>query len=824
MSSTRSFLHNTLISFTAALALLSVAGPGLNAHDDSMPGNGQVPPHARDTMRAFAREHHHDENLTAMSITSCVGGMADVYPCSNVDLMAFLPLSQMGGGNGNDIWGWTDPADGKEYAIMGLTNGTAFIDITDPVNPVYFGRLPPHPGVSNSSWRDIKVHENHAFIGSEALGSGMQVFDLTELRDGPSLVTDFVETFHYTGFSTSHNIVINEDSGYAYGVGTNNGSCGRGITFVDISIPTNPVHAGCFADDGYTHDAQCVTYAGPDTEHLGKEICFAYNEDTLTIVDVTNKSAPVQLSRTGYTERGYTHQGWLTDDHAFVLMDDETDEKNIEVVTNTRTLLWDVQNLDNPVYFADYIGPATSIDHNQYVVGDYSYQANYRSGLRILDISDIANGNLAEVGFFDIYPSSDSANFNGAWSVYPFFASGNVVVSGIEQGLYILRPNFGTPNDPPQVSIITPVDDDPTPLSWFVPVRIDATDTEDAAGSLTVEWNVDGGAWQPAGWDGAEYSANWDTTSVLDGAHVVNARAIDSVLNEGSDASNVIVESGGSPGTVDAVKPSTVDAVNVSIDPGNGNRNTGEAVIAVTDGDGDPLDGVAIDGTFSGGWNGMRNGTTDGNGLLLLKTPRVKNLSFVQFCVDDASKPSLGWDIAGSTICGDSDGGGSAFGTVAGRVTDVATDGISNAAVSTNSGQSTNTDAFGDYSMANVPVDSHTVSVTASGYESQNAPAIVPENDTTIVEFTLTETPTGGSGTVKGTVYSSTGGKLSGVTLQVLGGSSSLTNKGGKYTIQNVSAGLQTVTAIKTGYTSLEQDVNVVAGGSVTLNFTLIPE
>jgi hypothetical protein len=296
----------------------------------------------------------------------------------------------------------------------------------------------------------------------------------------------------------------------------------------------------------------------------------------------------------------------------------------------------------------------------------------------------------------------------------------------------------------------------------------------------------------------------------------VNARAIDSIPSEGSDASNVIVENG-SP-------EFTVDAVNVSIDPGNGNRNTGEAMITVTDGDGDPLDGVAIGGTFSGGWNGTRNGTTDGNGLLLLKTPRVKNLSFVQFCVDNATKAGWGWDIAGSTICGDSDGGGSAFGTVAGRVTDVATDGISNAAVSTDSGQSTNTDAFGDYSMANVPVGSRTVSVTASGYESQNAPAGVTEGNTTVVDFTLSETPTGGSGTIKGTVYSSTGGKLSGVTLQVLGGSSSLTNKGGKYTIQNVSAGLQTVTAIKTGYTSLEQDVNVVAGGTVTLNFTLIPE
>lgn len=806
-----------LFTFALVLTLLVTAGPSLLAHDDSMPGNGQIPPHARDTMRAFAREHHHDENLTAQSITACVGGMADTYPCSNVDLMAFLPLAQIGGGNGNDIWGWTDPLNGNEYAIMGLTNGTAFIDITDPVNPVYFGHLPPHPGVSNSSWRDIKVYDNHAFIGSEALGSGMQVFDLTVLRDGPSLIEPFAETAHFTGFSTSHNIVINEASGYAYAVGTNMGSCGRGITFVDIATPTNPQEAGCFEADGYTHDAQCVNYTGPDAEHVGKEICFAYNEDTLTVVDVTDKSAPVQLSRTGYPNRGYTHQGWLTEDHAYLLMDDETDEKNIEAVTNTRTLLWDVQDLDNPVYFADYIGPSTSIDHNQYVVGDYSYQANYRSGLRIIDISDIANGNLTEVGFFDIYPANDLANFNGAWSVYPFFPSGNVVVSGIEQGLYILRPQLGTPDSPPDVAIVTPVDGDPTPLSGTVPVSIDATDAEDAEGSLAVEWNVNGGDWQAAAWDGAVYAANWDSTSVLDGAHVINARAIDSNLGAGADSSNVIVANG-SP-------EFTVDAGNVSIRSGKGGRNTGEAVVAVTDDAGNALPGVAIEGTFSGGWNGVRNGTSDSDGLLVLTTPRVKNLDFVQFCVDSASKAGWTWDMAGSTVCGDSDGGGSAFGTVAGKVTDAAgSDGISNAAVSTDTGQSTDTDAFGDYSIPNVPVGSRTISVTASGYESQNDIANVTEGNTTTVDFALNESVSSGVGTIKGTVFSSAGGKLGGVTLQVLGGSSSLTNKGGKYTIQNVPDSWQTVTATRAGYVSQSQDINVIAGVSVTLNFTLTPE
>lgn len=816
MNSRRSFLLFSQFVLTMALALLLVTPSSVNAHDDSLPGQGQVPLHARDNMRAFAEDHHHNQNLSAQSITSCVGGLAGTYPCSNVDLMAFLPLAQIGGGNGNDIWGWTDPTTNREYAIMGLTNGTAFVDITDPINPEYLGLLPPHTGVANSSWRDIKVYDNHAYIGSEAVGSGLQVMDLAQLRNVASPPVTFVENFHYSGFSTSHNIAINEDSGYAYAVGTNTASCNRGLTIVDIINPTSPLAAGCYSSDGYTHDAQCVNYAGPDNQHQGKEICFAYNEDTLTIVDVSNKGAPVQISRIGYPDRGYTHQGWLTEDHTYLLMDDELDERNDADVTNTRTLMWNVQDLDNPVYMGDYIGSSTSIDHNQYVVGNYVYQANYRSGLRILDISDIANGNLTEVGFFDIFPSSDSANFNGAWSVYPFFSSGNVVVSGIEQGLYILRPNLGTPNDSPNVSIIEPADSGPA-ISGTVPIRIDAADTEDSPGSLTVEWNVNGGVWQTAVWDGVEYTATWDSTSVLDGLHTVNARAIDSSLAEGNDTSNVTVANG----TPDF----TVDGVNVTIKMGNGNRNTGEAVVTVTDEGGIPLNNVTIDGAFSGDWSGSRSGITDDNGQVLLKTPKVKNLAYTQFCVDNAVKSGWNWDSIGSMLCGDSNGGGSAFGAITGSVTDFVTgDGITNAAVSTDTGQSANSDAFGNYSIADVPVGNRIVSVTASGYESQNELANVTENNTTVVDFALIESANGGSGAIKGTVFSSAGGKIAGATIQVLGGTSSLTNKGGKYNIQNVQEGLQNLTASKTGYLSQQHTISVMSGSTVTQNFTLSPQ
>ncbi len=379
-------------------------------------------------------------NQRALSNVSCDGGMADTFPCGNVDLLAYLPLSEIDNGTGaegNDIWGWTDLTTGREYALMGLTTGTAFVDITDPVNPINLGFMATQ--TTASSWRDLKVYANHAFVVSEASGHGMQIFDLTHLRDVASPPAVFTPDAVYSGFGSAHNIVIDEDTGYAYGVGTATGDgCNEGLHIVNINDPQNPVGEGCFSADGYTHDAQCVLYRGPDSTYVGKEICLNSNEDTLTIVDVDDKANPVQLSRETYAGEGYTHQGWLTEDQDYFILNDELDEQNNG--HNTRTYIWDVSDLDAPELIEIHEHAIPNIDHNLYVVGDTMYMAHYRAGLRIFDIADVANGNINEIGFFDIYPADDNAEFNGAWSNYPYFDSGNVIISGIEQGLFVVRP------------------------------------------------------------------------------------------------------------------------------------------------------------------------------------------------------------------------------------------------------------------------------------------------------------------------------------------------------------------------------------------------
>lgn len=375
----------------------------------------------------------------------CVGGFADIYPCENVDLLAFLPLASIGGGSGNDIWGWTDPVTGIEWALVGRTNGTAFVSLEDPVNPVYVANLPSQTG-NSSTWRDIKVFEDHAFIVADAnSGHGIQVFDLTLLRS----VTNPPHTFSttndltawYTGFGSAHNIAINEDTGFAYGVGSSSALCSSGLHMVDINDPANPTFAGCFAADGYTHDVQCIVYDGPDTEHVGDEVCFASNEDTLTIVDVTNKSVPAQLSRNPYAGAGYTHQGWLTPDRRYFLIDDELDEGPAP----RRTYVWDVSDLDAPVLNGAYVATgarATAIDHNQYIHGGFAYQSNYAAGLSVLEISDPATATLTDVGYFDTRPEHNNLSFSGTWSNYPFFASGIVIVNDINRGLFVVSPNL----------------------------------------------------------------------------------------------------------------------------------------------------------------------------------------------------------------------------------------------------------------------------------------------------------------------------------------------------------------------------------------------
>ena len=376
-----------------------------------------------------------DETNGLEPLAICENGFAGIYPCNGYDLISRISITELGGSGaeGNDSWGWTDPTTGKEYALIGTTTGAAFVDISVPTQPLLLGRLPTATG--NSLWRDIKVYNDHAFIVSEANNHGMQVFDLARLRNVTNAPETFTADAHYTEFGSAHNIVINEDSGFAYAVGTT--TYNGGPHFVNIQNPTSPQAAGGYEDESYSHDSQVVNYNGPDTDYAGSEILISSNEDEVVIVDVTDKDNPTTISTIGYSNIGYTHQGWFTDDMKYFLLGDEIDEINFG--GNTRTIVFDLTDLDNPQFHMSHIGPTAAIDHNGYVVGDMFYLSNYTAGVRMIDISNIDSNSMTEVGFFDSYPTDNSTSFHGAWNIYPFFESGNIVISDIEGGMYIIH-------------------------------------------------------------------------------------------------------------------------------------------------------------------------------------------------------------------------------------------------------------------------------------------------------------------------------------------------------------------------------------------------
>ncbi|KAK0670307.1 hypothetical protein QBC41DRAFT_318240 [Cercophora samala] len=401
------------------------------------------------------------------STVPCKNGKAGEYSCKNVNLQAFLSHEDLGSASkaGNDVWGWTDKKSKREFGIVGQTDGVAFVEITGLGRLEYIGRLDTQTDIV--SWRDIKVIGDYAYIGAEANNHGIQIFDLRKLLEvkpwwnpwffKPKTFSKETDITLFDGVGATHNIVAHEETNMIYAVGGRSGAnarntpCAGGMFMVDVSNPLKPVSPGCIPQDGYVHDAQCVIYKGPTTAYKGREVCFNFNEDTLTVMDVTNKSAPIVISRTPYEGNAYSHQGWLIDDaQTFLLLDDELDEQNkVGPAANgrTTTYIFNVANLEAPVNTGFYQSPAKSIDHNQYVIDGLTYQANYGSGLRVVDVSSVkvdpTGGKFTETGFFDCHPEDDDVNgvteFLGTWSVYPYFKSGYILLNSIERGIFSLK-------------------------------------------------------------------------------------------------------------------------------------------------------------------------------------------------------------------------------------------------------------------------------------------------------------------------------------------------------------------------------------------------
>lgn len=381
-------------------------------------------------------------NTTAMKLSALIVLLAasaasfGQFSTQNTTSFAWLNPAFLGGGSGNDCWGYVSPS-GREYALMGQVQQTSIVEITNPASPVVVAHI-PH---SASTWSGIKTYKNHAYVVTEAGGSGVQVLDLSQVDNGQ---VTLVRTISNPG--SSHTIAVDETSGFLYTCGSR-GSSGTTMCF-DLTNPANPVRVGANSlTTNYMHETQVVTYtSGPNA---GKQIFFGFSEGRgLDIYDVTNKNAPVMLSRGVYPSIGYCHQGWLSADKKYIYIDDEFDETNL--TSNTRSIILNVENLTAPQYVGTFSSGTPSIDHNQYWDDGFLFQANYRSGLRIFDAKNPTAP--VQVGYFDTYPTNDSADYSGAWSNYPFFPSGTVIISDINRGLFVINTRAATTRSQPATS------------------------------------------------------------------------------------------------------------------------------------------------------------------------------------------------------------------------------------------------------------------------------------------------------------------------------------------------------------------------------------
>ncbi|MEM6784748.1 MAG: choice-of-anchor B family protein [Bacteroidota bacterium] len=399
-----------------------------------------------------------DVSLAQSTPALCDNGLAGAYPCDQVDLLAQLDLVALGSSYdrrdgtgawwwGNDIWGWTDPETGTEYALVGTWEGVSFVDLSVPSAPVYVGMLPTTQDrgvVTNMGnlWRDIKTSGSFAYVVSEAPGHGLQVFDLRRLRSVTAPPVEFEADAVYEEAGSAHNVIASDglDVVAVAGHASSDLRCLTGLLLIDVSAPTNPRYAGCFDDDDYTHDAQCIVYDGPDPDYQGRTVCFGSNTTLLSISDITDPARTDAISTAIYPNAAFVHQGWLTEDRRFFYMNDEGDDGAPDI-GGTRTIVMNVEDLDNPFYVGAHIAPITATDHNHYIHGDLLFQANYQSGLRIYRLDAANPTDFTPVGFFDTYPEGDAFTFDGAWSVYPFFESGLVIVSDQQRGLFVLQPD-----------------------------------------------------------------------------------------------------------------------------------------------------------------------------------------------------------------------------------------------------------------------------------------------------------------------------------------------------------------------------------------------
>lgn len=434
--------------FTSRLMATLAIGLGLSTFVSAHDGD----PKLRDKQPAYAGPGWRNAQRTPQGGgSSAVMQPPIAFPHNNVTLLSWLTLADFGvpgSGNGNSCFGYVSPS-GREYAIMGHSNGTAFVEVTQPGNATLVAQI----AGPQSLWRDIRTYSTYAYAISEG-GGGIQVMNLTNIDSG---VVTLSGTVNDDATSSTHTLAVDPVSGFLYRSGGNT----SGLRIYDVHTnPAVPTRVGSWSNI-YVHEPAIFTFtSGPAA---GKQIAYCcgglnggFNSTGLYTVDVTNKAAPAQTSFVTYANSGYCHQAWPSSDMQFLYLDDELDDENLGITSLTR--VFSLANPLIPAFVGTFTTGSTSIDHNQYTRADRIYQSNYRSGLHVWQTSSPGTQtNPVEIAYFDTYPQDDATLFNGLWNNYPYFPSGTVIGSDIERGLFVWwigapQITFALPGSPASIS------------------------------------------------------------------------------------------------------------------------------------------------------------------------------------------------------------------------------------------------------------------------------------------------------------------------------------------------------------------------------------
>ena len=325
----------------------------------------------------------------------------------------------------NEIWGYADPDNGKEYAIIGTVQKVFFLDITDPANPTIKDEI---TGGSSTIWRDMKNFGSYLYCVADEGNEGLIVVDISDLDTSATVLTQ-----SNSDFARAHNVFVDNTTSTLFVAGSNTTS--SGLKVYDLgSTPNNPtLTASPTLPGGYVHDL----YARNDTVYCN------HGNNGLYIYDFSDPANPIQLaSLTTYAESGYNHSCWLTDHGDYLVFCDETHGRGVKMMDVS-----DFTNLDIiDIFRSELLAPVhtNSIAHNPIIIGDTVYLSYYHDGIQVFEFSDPSD--VQRIAYYDTYTAhSNYAGYDGAWGVYPLLPSGNIIGSDVLNGLYILAISNGLP-------------------------------------------------------------------------------------------------------------------------------------------------------------------------------------------------------------------------------------------------------------------------------------------------------------------------------------------------------------------------------------------